>query len=220
MSAWEFILPEGTELLTKDETALWQGRPGTAGFARRLLHVRVIAGYFLVLAAWNIISLHADGGSNIEALCAALWLLVPTVAAIAVILAVAYVLAATSHYMITNKRIIMQIGVAFPIAVTVPLSKIGSADLKLYPDGSGDISVSFNTRDQIAYLLLWPHARPNRFKRAEPMMRAVANARDVAATLAKALAAASTQPSVTSVPAGAGNDGAVRPEPGRGMAVA
>ena len=49
---------------------------------------------------------------------------------------------------------------------------------------------------------------------------ALDNARDVAATLAKALAAASTQPSVTSVPAGAGNDGAVRTEPGRGMAVA
>jgi hypothetical protein len=195
MSAWRF-LPEGTELLARDETALWQGRPTTAGIARRFLHIRAITGYFVVLAAWNLMTAHADGFRAGDAMIASFWVAIPAVAAAAVIYALAFVFAATSHYMITDKRIIMQIGAALPIALTLPLSKIGSADMKLYADGSGDLTVAFNSDDRLAYLLLWPHARPWRFKKAEPMLRSVRDARGVAAVLAKALVAASTAPSI------------------------
>ena len=41
--------------------------------------------------------------------------------------------------------------------------------------------------DRIAYLHLWPHARPWRLKRTEPMLRALADAPAVAAQLAQAL---------------------------------
>jgi hypothetical protein len=195
MSAWRF-LPEGSELLAPDETALWQGRPTTAGIARRFLHVRAITGYFVVLAAWNLMAAHADGFRAGDAMVAAFWVAIPAAAVAAVLYASAFVLAATSHYMITDKRIIMQIGVALPIALTLPLSKIGSADMKLHADGSGDLTVAFNSEDRLAYLLLWPHARPWCFKKAEPMLRSVRDARNVAAILAKALVSASTEPSV------------------------
>ena len=48
--------------------------------------------------------------------------------------------------------------------------------------------------DKVAYLLLWPHARPWRLSKPEPMLRAVPDAARVAAILARALAAAASQP--------------------------
>ena len=199
MSGWRF-LPEGTQLLAPDESVLWQGRPTVSGMARRFLHLRAITGYFGVLAAWNLLSAHADGMRARDAMVASFWVIIPAVGAAALILAVAWVLSATTHYMLTSKRLIMQIGVALPIALSVPLRSIGSADLRLYPDGTGDITLSFGGDDRLAYLLLWPHARPWRYKKAEPMMRTVRNAREVAALLARALVAVSPAPSVAPLP--------------------
>jgi hypothetical protein len=41
--------------------------------------------------------------------------------------------------------------------------------------------------DRIAYLHLWPHVRPWQLKRTQPMLRALADAKTVAQTLATAL---------------------------------
>jgi hypothetical protein len=204
MSAWRF-LPEGTEQLADDETALWQGRPTTSGLARRFLHIRAVTGYFLVLAIWNLFAAHSDGMRASDAMVAAFWVAIPAIGAAAIIYAVAWIFAMTTHYMITNKRIIMQIGTALPIMLSLPLHKIGAAGMNLQGDGSGDITVAFNADDQLAYLLLWPHARPWRFKRAEPMLRSIREARTVAAILANALVAASTAPSVAPALVDSGN---------------
>ena len=188
MSGWRF-LPEGTEVLAKDETALWQGRPTTGGVARRFFHIRAITGYFAVLAAWNLVAAHSDGFRAADALVSAFWVVIPAAGAAAVLYAIAWVLATTTHYMITDRRIIMQIGIALPIALSLPLRKIGSAAMKDFGDGTGDITVAFSTGEQIAYLLLWPHARPWRFRQAEPMLRSIRDPGAVAAILAKALVA-------------------------------
>jgi hypothetical protein len=212
MSAWRF-LPEGTEQLAADETALWQGRPTTGGLALRFLHVRAFAGYFAVLAMWNLFAAHSDGLRAADAMVAAFWVVIPAAGAAAILYAVAWIFAMTTHYMITDKRIIMQIGTALPIILSLPLSKIGSAGMNLQRDGSGDITVAFNSDDQLAYLLLWPHARPWHFKRAEPMLRSVRDARGVAAVLAKALMAASTEPAVAPVLSEVGGDRKRESEP-------
>ena len=198
MSGWRF-LPEGTELLAPDETVLWQGRPTIGGLARRFLHVRAVIGYFVVLAAWNLLSAYADGLRAADALVASFWVVIPAAGTAALLYAVAWVLSASTHYMLTDKRIIMQIGVALPIALTLPLRNIGSADLRLQADGSGDITVAFSGEDRLAYLLLWPHVRPRRYRKAEPMLRSVRDAQAVAAALAQALVAASPEPCVAPV---------------------
>ncbi len=211
MSGWRF-LPEGTELLGPDEKVLWQGRPTIQGLARRFFHLRAITGYFVVLAGWNLLSAHYDGMRAADAMVASFWVVIPAIGVAAVIHATAAILSMTTHYMITDRRIIMQIGTALPIALTLPLSKIGSADLRLNSDGTGDITVSFNSEEQIAYLLLWPHVRPWRFKKAEPMLRSVRDAQAVAEILAQALVASSTKPSFT--PAIVGVDRPRQVEPG------
>lgn len=192
------FLNEGSEHLVTDETVLWQGRPTIAGLARSLFHIRAIMGYFVVLAAWNLAASHADGFRANAAFISALWVAVPAIVAALVIYAMSWLLAATTHYSITNTRVIMQIGVALPIALTLPLRRICAAEVRLNADGSGDIPLSLGEQ-KLAYLLIWPHARPWHLKKAQPMLRAVPNAAEVANTLSRALLAVSPSGEAVSV---------------------
>ena len=56
--------------------------------------------------------------------------------------------------------------------------------------GTGDLALRVKPGNRIAYLHLWPHARPWHVTAPEPMMRSVPDAADVSAILARALAAA------------------------------
>ena len=199
------FLAEGSEKLARDETVLWKGRPLVVGLVRHLFHLRVIIGYFAVLAAWNLASAHADGFRANAAFVTAVWTVLPAVAAAVIVYAMAWLLASTTSYTVTDKRVIMQIGVALPIALTLPLRQICSADLRTNPDGSGDISLALGAQ-KLAYLLIWPHARPWRLKLAEPMLRAVPDACAVAETLARALVAVSPGSEAVAITKAAGPD--------------
>ena len=58
-----------------------------------------------------------------------------------------------------------------------------------YSDTTGDIALTLNTSDKVAYLHLWPHAKPWRLAHPVPMLRVVPDATQIARTLADALAA-------------------------------
>ena len=182
--------PDGSEVVGRHETILWEGRPLVGGLARNLFHVRAVLGYFFILAAWNLASAHSDGFRANAAFLSAVWVVIPAVVAALVVYAMAWIFVMTTHYTITDKRVILQIGVALPIALTLPLRQITGADVKLYADGSGDIPLALGDQ-KLAYLLLWPHARPWRMKAAEPMLRAIPDAQAVAGILSRALMAAS-----------------------------
>jgi hypothetical protein len=184
------ILPEGSEIVGKDETVLWEGRPSLAGLARQLFHVRAIVGYFALLALYQLAMTHNAGFQARPALLSIAWLVLPAVAAAAILYLMAWVLVLTTRYTITDRRVIMQIGVALPIALTLPLRQITGAGLRLHADGSGDIPLALGDQ-KIAYLLIWPHARPWRFLAPEPMMRALPDGRKVAQILSGALVNAS-----------------------------
>ena len=92
-------------------------------------------------------------------------------------------------YTITNRRVVMRIGVVLEITVNFPFRVIESAGLRVYPDGTGDIPLLLAGEDRIAYVHLWPHARPWRAARPEPMLRGVPDAAHAADVLSRALAA-------------------------------
>ena len=54
------------EQLPTGEGILWQGSPAWWPLARRALHLKGLALYFLVLIAWRIASAMADGGTAAE----------------------------------------------------------------------------------------------------------------------------------------------------------
>jgi hypothetical protein len=130
----------------------------------------------------------ANGGSAADVALSIAWLLPLAVLAIAVLSLMAWLIARTSVYTITDKRVVMRIGVVLSITFNLPFSKIESAGLRSHADGSGDLSLVLDKSDHIAYVHLWPHARPWQLKRTQPMLRALADARGAAAVLSAALA--------------------------------
>ena len=193
------FLPEGADRLGADEGLLWQGRPSIPSLAARLFRPRALAGYFALLAAWDLALAFRERLGAGDALVACGWVALACGGTVAFLYAAAACLAWTTRYVITTHRVILHIGIAFPISLTLPLRKIASADLRLHADGSGDIPLALDG-GKLAYLLIWPHARPWRFAAPQPMLRAVPDAHAVAALLTRALKAASPMGEAKAVP--------------------
>jgi hypothetical protein len=173
--------------LPAGERVIWQGKPSFKGLALRSFHIREIAIYFGLLMAWKLWSNWWHGASLGEAATSVVWLVAPAVSAIAVLAGLAWLFRRAACYTITTKRVLFQFGVALPMTMNVPLSKIASAAIKTYRDGSGDIPLGLSDSSRVSYVLLWPHIRPWRLRTPEPMLRAVPDAAIAAARLSEAL---------------------------------
>lgn len=182
------------ERLPRGERLLWQGSPDWRVLARDALHTRMFTVYFAVLLAWRAANVWSSGGSLVDTGVAVLWLLPAAVVAIAVLSALAWLMARTSVYTLTDKRVVMRIGIVLNITFNLPHTQIVSASLRTNADGSGDLTLLLNDADRIAYVHLWPHARPWHLKRTEPMLRALPQVQAVAALLSAALADAAGLP--------------------------
>jgi hypothetical protein len=173
--------------LPAGERVIWQGKPSFKGLALRSFHIREVAIYFGLLMAWKLWSNWSHGATLTEALTSVLWLVAPAVSAIAVLAGLAWLFRRAACYTITTKRVLFQFGVALPMTMNIPLSKIASAALKTYRDGSGDIPLGLADSSRVSYVLLWPHIRPWRLRTPEPMLRALPDAAIAAARLSEAL---------------------------------
>ncbi len=173
--------------LPKGEQVLWQGSPEWSSLAIRAFHVRKIAVYFAVLMAWRLISSRSDGATVFDAAAYALMLVPFALAALGILAVIARAYARTTIYTITTRRVLIRSGVAMPITVNLPFKQIDGADLRLHPDGTGDMPLKLSRRDRLAILAIWPHMRPWKLTRPEPMLRSVPNADGVANILAAAL---------------------------------
>jgi hypothetical protein len=100
----------------------------------------------------------------------------------------AWLSASTTLYTITNKRIVMRIGIVLTLTFNLPFSRIQAAQIKNSMHGKGDIALDLQGPDRIAYLHLWPHARPFCINNPEPMLRNIANVKEVATIIANAWA--------------------------------
>jgi hypothetical protein len=178
------------------ERVIWQGKPSFKGLALRSFHVREVAIYFGVLLAWRLWSNWSHGMPTGDAVISALWLIAPAISAITVLAGLAWLFRRAACYTITSKRVLFQFGVALPMTMNVPLSKIANAALKIHRDGSGDIPLGVSDSKRVSYLLLWPHIRPWRLRAPEPMLCALPDAAIVAAKLSEALGG---QPAPTAV---------------------
>lgn len=178
--------------LPPGETILWQGAPHWAALAVHALHVRFVTLYFaaLIVAQGVGAALSGDQRANPAiVLGEALWTGFAGLAAIGLLCLFAWLSARTSVYTITNRRIVLRVGVAISKAVNLPFAIIESAALRQHGAGVGDIPLRLKAPTRAGYFLLWPHVRPWRWSEPEPMLRAIPQAGAVAAILAQALAA-------------------------------
>lgn len=180
-------LPEGEKLL-------WQGAPSTWEIARRILHVRAVAVYFALLLGWRILSGFSDQKTISDIGLESLPLLLVGVSALVLLAFLSWLMARTTLYSITTHRLLMQIGVALPLTVNIPFSKIKSADVVRGKNGSGDIVLTVDGLHRLAYVHFWPHVRSWYVKNPQPAMRALLEVQEVAILFSKALHAAVGQP--------------------------
>jgi hypothetical protein len=180
--------------LPPGETLLWQGSPDWRALAARTFKVKILLGYFSVLIAWKIITAFYDGRSPGETLSGLALILTLVVICIGILCLLAWGTARTTVYSITDKRVVIRYGIALTMALNIPFKLINSAGLRLYPTGHGDIPLSLQKGEKISYLMLWPHARPWRMKKPEPMLRGIPDAAATAEILGRALAMAASRP--------------------------
>lgn len=180
--------------LPPGETLLWQGSPDWRSLAKHIFHIRFVAVYFGVLMAWRAVTAVYDGVPFAEAAQSLLWLALLAGGACAILGSLAYFTATTTVYSITTRRVVMHYGVALPMTLNIPFTKIESAALKLRSGDDGDIPLGLLKGEKIAYAVLWPHVRPWKLKRAEPMLRGLPKAAEVSQILARAFAAEASRP--------------------------
>lgn len=171
-------LPEGEELL-------WEGSPNTAMLARHAFKNRWIAAYFVALAGLATVLNSLGGG-----IARGLWLLLLGALAVGLVTGWAWLVARTTTYALTDRRIVMRLGVAFPSVFNLPLEMVGDAWIRVYPDASGDVAFQVQGSDRIGYAFLWPHVRPWRVKDPQPMFRGLVEVAAVGEQIRSAVKAA------------------------------
>jgi hypothetical protein len=189
------------ERLPRGESMLWQGAPEWKALARDAFHVRKFVVYFALLTVWNGASSLQSGHTAYQAMISATWGLGLGVAACSLLILFAWLIGRSTVYTITSKRVVMRYGVALPMTVNYPFALVEGAGLRLHADGTGDIPLAMQKGSRLSYLVMWPHARPWRIGKPEPMMRSIPEADRVARLLARALAAAADQPATATVTA-------------------
>ncbi|MEM1052227.1 MAG: photosynthetic complex putative assembly protein PuhB [Pseudomonadota bacterium] len=162
----------------KNEKILWRGKPQFLGLAATAFHTNSVALYFALLTVISGVSYGLGSG---------LTLAVMGVAALLILHGLAYLYARKSHYVLTNERLLILTGLTVEKRISVPLSQIGAAHLKMQKGDVGTIAMEISGDRQIGYLVLWPHARPLRFNRPQPLIRVVEDAPEVSKLLTKAV---------------------------------
>ena len=173
------------EALPPGERVLWEGAPHPRALARHLLFVRPLAVYFAVMIGWWTLAnlARAEG--------AAFWApFALQLSLVALVLGGAYGLAhwiaASTTYAITDRRLVMRLGVVFPLTVNIPLSYVQGAQARTFGDGTGQIALQLDPKEKLAWIVLFPHVRPWRIGRPEPLLRGLADPAAVGAILRRA----------------------------------
>ena len=202
-------IPGLPALLPKGEHILWQGAPDWKQFAVRAMHVRKVAIYFGALFAWRLIEQPAFGSH--------LGFLAVSGLGLSLLTLLAWLMARSALYTITNRRVVMRFGIALPLSINLPFGVIERIDLRAYNGSAGDIAILPQMNRRLSYTVMWPHVRPWRFSPLQPMLRALPDAAAAAEILVDAISptAAKVPAPVTAEPArdAAGGDERPRQRP-------
>ncbi len=190
MSEYEFEAVRGLPgHLPAGEVLLWQGAPRWTRLACEAFHVRAVTGYLGLMLAWRTAAAIGAGEAPARAVTTTLAVAPLALAAVALLLGLAWLTARSTVYTVTSRRVVLRVGVALTKAYNLPFAVIESGDLKAFADGSGDVALTLKAPNKLAFLHLWPHVRPWRVSAPQPTLRAVPQADTVARLLAQAMRA-------------------------------
>jgi len=176
----QFGLPER---LPADEFIVWQGSPDAGALASAAFHIKKLAIYFMLLmvaCAWPALEAGAGAMAVLQAIK---WIAPITLIGLGSVWMLAYMTARTTVYTLTNKRVVMRLGIVLTVSFNLPLKQIASADVRLLEGGFGDITLALEGSDRIAWVHLWPSVRPWRINKPEPTLRAIPHVQEVSVKL-------------------------------------
>jgi hypothetical protein len=173
-------LPEG-------EQVLWQAKPDWRSLVRQSFKIRGVAIYFSALVVWRIAGSMSSGHDLRYAIVSAASCILLGAAGVALFCGFAWLIARTSTYTITQKRVVITYGMALPKSLNLPFSQLEAADMCVHGDGTGDVALRIPAGKRLSYLLLWPHVRAGAAGRAQPVLRCIPDPEKAANVLARAI---------------------------------
>lgn len=198
------------ESLPAHEKLLWQGSPDWKALAREAFHIRKLALYFTLIILLRVALVLSQGAGLPEVLRSLSWTVPLAALGIGLVATIAWLSARGAVYTITDRRVVMRIGIVLTVTFNLPHRHILAAGLHMAPDGTGDLPLTLGPQDHIAWLHLWPHVRPWKLAHPQPMLRSVADGQQVARILAQAWSSATGHASGT-VPASAESTATAEP---------
>lgn len=192
------------EPLPAGETVLWSGRPDSWRFARRQFRLHWVALWFAGLALWRGVEAWQQGAGLTDSALQALGELPLALAALALLAGLGLVMARSTTYALTPRRLVMNIGVALPITFNVPVRYVDTAELRQRAGGVSDLLLTMAPGSRPSLIALWPHVRSWRDVEVRPMLRDVPTASLLALVplLTETLRASESEPA-TRMPASA-----------------
>jgi hypothetical protein len=177
-----------SEALPPGERVLWEGAPDQRAIARHLFYLRPLSIYLGAMVLWWVAVNRAEAGST------GFWVTLGTQLLLSggVLLAAwmfARSIARGTTYAITDRRIVMNFGIIFPMTINVPLRYVQGASARQFTDRSGQIAVKLAPSAKLAWIVLFPHVRPWRFTHPEPLLRGLSDPVKVGEVLREAVLA-------------------------------
>ncbi len=195
------------------EQVIWRGRPAWRALARDVMHARWVALYAAAFLLWGAYADRSHGLGPMRTLVAGIPMLVLGSALLGACAAFAWLCARTTTYTVTNQRCVLSFGMALTATLSLPLRSIATVSVRVHADGTGDIPLALKSGGRkVAFLKLWPHARPWQLSRPQPMLRGVPDAAAIAGLLGQAASAVSPGHMASGIPA-AGKRRAVSTRP-------
>jgi len=168
-------VPGLPEVLPEGERILWQASPDPVALMVEAFHLRKIALYFALLLMLRAGFEWDEGASLVDIGKAVLPLLLTALTGLGLIALLGWLSARGALYTLTNRRLVMRIGIVLTVTFNLPLKLIASADVRMRAGhrGHGDIALLLSPGTHIGWLHLWPHARAWHLKRPQPTLRCV-----------------------------------------------
>ena len=182
-------IPGLPERLPAGENLLWQGRPQGRGLTARAMGLRAITWYFGALLALEA-GLGVYHGAGLVQIAGGLVIsgLIGLVG-LGLLWSIGRAAARGAIYSITDKRVVMRVGIALPMILNIPFAVIESVARVTHADGTEDVVLRIMKPARISWIALWPHVRTASILHPEPMLRALPQADGAAQILARAIAA-------------------------------
>jgi len=159
------------EELPKGEQILWQGSPNWISLGVEAFHLRSLGIYFglMLLLQLSYLSGQEEDWSAKPLLITAFMVILT----LGTLWAWSWMSAKASMYTITNKRVVMRVGVVYSLTFNLPLKQIIGAHELHRRGGTSDLSLTLKKEDRIGWLHLWPHSRPWVLNHPEPTIRCI-----------------------------------------------